>query len=32
MNYIKEFQNYEKLVHDDIYHSKIRASNILFIG
>lgn len=32
MNYIKEFQKYEKLVHDDIYHSKIGASNILFIG
>ena len=32
MNYIEKFQKYDKLVHDNIYHSKIGASNILFIG
>ena len=32
MNYIDKFQKYNKLVHDDIYHSKIGAVNILFIG
>ena len=32
MNYIKEFQKCEKLVKDDIYHKKIGAQNILFLG
>jgi hypothetical protein len=32
MNYIKEFHKYDRLVHDDIYHKKIGAQNILFIG
>jgi len=32
MNYIKEFTKYDKLVRDDIYHKKIGAQNILFIG
>jgi len=32
MNYVKDFQTYEKLVHDDIYKKKNGASNILFIG
>jgi hypothetical protein len=32
MNYTDKFQKYEKLVKDDIYHEKIGASNILFIG
>lgn len=32
MNYVDKFQKYDKLVHDDIYHSKIGAVNILFIG
>ena len=31
-NYLDKFQKIEKLVHDDIYHYKIGASNILFIG
>ena len=32
MNYIEKFNNYNNLIHNDIYHSKIGASNILFIG
>ena len=32
MNYIDKFQKYNNLVSDDIYYSKIGASNILFIG
>jgi hypothetical protein len=32
MNYIKEFTKYDNLVRDDIYHKKIGAQNILFIG
>lgn len=32
MEYKEKFQKYNKLVSDDIYHSKIGASNILFIG
>jgi hypothetical protein len=32
MNYIEQFQKYNNLVDKDIYHSKIGASNILFIG
>ena len=32
MNYIEKFNKYNTLIHDDIYHSKIGASNILFIG
>jgi hypothetical protein len=32
MNYIKEFQKYDGLINDDIYHKKIGAQNILFIG
>ena len=31
-NYIDKFQKLDKLVNDDIYHYKIGASNILFIG
>lgn len=31
-NYIDKFQKLDKLVNDDIYHFKIGASNILFIG
>ena len=30
--YIEKFQNYDKLVHDDIYTSKRGNTNILFIG
>ena len=32
MNYNNIFQKYNNLVNDDIYHSKVGASNILFIG
>ena len=32
MNYIEKFHKYDKLVKDNIYYSKIGASNILFIG
>ena len=32
MEYITKFNKYDKLCHDDIYHSKIGAINILFIG
>jgi hypothetical protein len=32
MNYIEKFNKYNNLIHNDIYHSKIGASNILFVG
>ena len=32
MNYTEQFNKYNNLVHDDIYCSKIGASNFLFIG
>lgn len=32
MSFVEKFNKYNSLVQDDIYHSKIGASNILFIG
>jgi len=32
MSFVEKFNKYNNLIHDDIYHSKIGSSNILFIG